>query len=87
MATFTVTNLHDSGAGSLRAALSLANDGDTITFAQNLAGGTLILTSGELDITKTLTINGDLDGNGSPDITISGNNASRVFDEDGGATQ
>ena len=87
MATITVTNLNDSGAGSLRDALGNASSGDAITFAPNLAGGTLILTSGELDITKTLTINGDLDGNGSPDITISGNNASRVFDEDGGATQ
>jgi predicted outer membrane repeat protein len=83
MATITVTNLNDSGAGSLRDALGVANNGDTITFAPNLAGGTLILTSGELDITKNLTINGDIDGNGSPDITIDAGGASRVFNEDG----
>ena len=76
----TVTNLYDSGAGSLRQAILDANSGDTIDFAPNLAGGTLVLTSGELDINKNLTINGDIDGNGTPDITISGNNASRVFD-------
>ena len=79
MATITVTNLNDSGAGSLRDALSLANNGDTVTFAPNLSGGTLLLTSGQLDVTKNLTIEGDLDHNGTPDITISGNNASRVF--------
>src|SRR5262249_21345592 len=60
-----------------------ANSGDTITFASYLAGGTLVLTGGELDITKNLTIEGDVDHNGAPDITISGNNASRVFDEGG----
>ena len=73
MATITVTNLHDSGAGSLRSALSNAISGDTITFAQNLAGGTLILTSGELDITKNLTINGDLvlqTGQGSAPVDL-----------------
>src|SRR5262249_4971064 len=83
MTTITVTNLYDSGAGSLRQAILDANSGDTITFGPNLAGGTLVLTSGELDITKTLTIEGDLDRNGTPDITISASNVSRVIDEDG----
>jgi len=31
--TIIVTNTNDSGAGSLRQALAIANDGDTITFA------------------------------------------------------
>jgi hypothetical protein len=54
MSTITVTNLNDNGAGS--------------DFASNLAGGTLVLTSGELDITsKNLTIDGDI--NGTPAIT------------------
>src|SRR5262245_20821974 len=55
--TFTVTNLLDSGAGSLRAAVSAANanpGADTIDFATT---GTIGLTSGELLITDSLTIN------------------------------
>jgi len=83
MATITVTNLNDNGAGSLRDALSLAHTGDTIQFAPGLAGGTLVLTNGELDVTTNLTINGDLDGNGTPDITIDAGGASRVFNEGG----
>src|SRR2546423_13801811 len=41
----TVTNLNDSGIGSLRQALADANDRDTINFGVN---GTISLTSGEL---------------------------------------
>jgi FG-GAP-like repeat len=79
MATITVTNLNDGGAGSLRQAILDANAGDTINFAPALAGGTLVLTSGELDVTKNLTIDGDVNGNGTAAITISGGNISRVF--------
>jgi hypothetical protein len=73
--TFTVTNLLDSGAGSLRAAVVAANanpGADTINFATT---GTIALTSGELDITDSLTINGP----GLNSLTVSGNNISRVF--------
>jgi hypothetical protein len=82
MATITVTNLYDSGDGSLRSAIAIANasSDDTIDFAANLAGGTLTLTSGELDITSNITIDGD----SSSDIAIDGNNNSRVFDIDNG---
>ena len=79
MATITVTNLNDNGAGSLRDALSLANPGDTIQFAPGLAGGTLHLTTGELDVTTNVTINGDVSGNGTPGIRIDGGGVSRVF--------
>jgi|GEM_PF-1719039 len=77
MATITVTSLADSGAGSLRQAVSNANSGDTIAFAANLAGQTITLTSGQLEVTagKNLTV----DGANSPGLTISGNNASRIF--------
>jgi Ca2+-binding RTX toxin-like protein len=85
MATLTVTNTNDTGAGSLRAAIASANtnvDADTIVFAQGLAGQTIALTalSGNLVITQgTLTINGDLNGDGDADITISGGNVTDIL--------
>ncbi len=85
-ATLTVINNNDSGADSLRQAIADANAGDTITFAAGLAGQTITLTSGQLSVTKDLTIDGDLNNDGAPDITVSGNNASRVFDISGAAT-
>ena len=51
-----VTNTNDSGPGSLRDALAVANDGDTID-ATGISG-TILLTSGELQITHSVTING-----------------------------
>src|SRR5262249_35750736 len=56
--TLTVMNNLDSGAGSLRAEIAAANPGDTIVFAPGLDGQTIQLTSGELAITKSLTIQG-----------------------------
>ncbi len=55
-ATITVTSAADSGPGSLRDALSDANPGDTVNFANTLAGQTIYLTSGELLISVGLTI-------------------------------
>jgi fibronectin-binding autotransporter adhesin len=80
MATLTVTNLNDSGAGSLRQAILDANSGDTINFDPGLAGGTLVLTNGELDITKSITIDGGTNADSTPAITIDANGQSRVFD-------
>jgi predicted outer membrane repeat protein len=54
-ATITVTNTNDSGPGSLRQALAMANDGDRITFA---VSGSITLTSGQLGISKNVTISG-----------------------------
>ena len=70
----TVTNLNDSGDGSLRQALADANDGDTINFALS---GTISLTSGELVIDKNITISGP----GSNSLTVRPSQASffRVF--------
>jgi hypothetical protein len=74
--TLTVTNNLDSGAGSLRADIAAARNGDTIVFAPSLNGQTITLTSGELLIQKKLTIAGP----GAGQLTISGNQASRVFE-------
>jgi hypothetical protein len=75
LATFAVTSNADSGAGSLRDAITQANaasGADTITFdATVFTGGddSLIrLTSGELEITDSLTI----DGSTGVDVTITG---------------
>ena len=84
-ATFTVSNLNDSGSGSLRDAVSQANSAagaDTIVFQSGLTG-TITLTSGEILVTDSVSINGP----GAGVITVSGNNASRVFHvENSGAT-
>ncbi|HMZ17883.1 MAG TPA: putative Ig domain-containing protein, partial [Blastocatellia bacterium] len=69
-----VTNLNDSGAGSLRAAIAMACTGSTITFAPGLTG-TITLTSGDLIIPRTLTIQGP----GAQVLTISGNQQWRIF--------
>jgi len=74
--TLTVRNNFDSGAGSLRAAIASAHNGDTINFAPSLDGQTITLTSGEILIKHSVTITGFADRN----VTISGNNASRVFE-------
>ena len=86
MTNFVVTNLNDSGAGSLRAAVTLANanaDADVISFA---VVGTVTLTSGELALTNDVTIDGDTDGDNRADVIISGNNASRIFNQSGAGT-
>lgn len=72
----TVTSIADSGSGSLREAIATAQAGDTIQFDSSLANQTITLTSGQIDIPKNLTI----DGTGAAGLTISGNNASRIFD-------
>jgi hypothetical protein len=75
--TFTVTNLDDSGPGSLRDAIDQANmnPGPDIIDFQDELSGTITLTTGELLITDDLTINGP----GLFSLTVSGNHASRVF--------
>src|SRR5262245_18427076 len=71
-----VTTHADNGSfGSLRWAIENAPSGDTITFAPALVGQTIILTSGELLIEKSLVILGP----GPDKLAISGNAASRVF--------
>jgi len=69
-----VTNTDDSGPGSLRDALAAANDGDII--AATGISGTILLTSGELQITHAVTINGP----GAGSLAVDGNGTFRVFD-------
>jgi len=75
-AIITVINISDSGIGSLRQAIIDASAGDVINFNSSLAGQTIVLTSSQLDINKNLTIDGSLL---AARISISGNNAQRVF--------
>ena len=81
-AEVTVTSLADSGVGSLRDALTVVADGGTITFDPGLAGGTLALTSGQLVVDRSVTV----DGSAAPGLVISGNLTSRVIEVAGGAT-
>ena len=83
LATLTVTNANDSGAGSLRQAIADAAAGDTIVFDPGLSGQTITLTSGQLVIDKNLTLDGSAL---AAQITVSGNNASRVFYVNAGVT-
>lgn len=82
LVTYTVTSTDDSGAGSLRQAILDANanaGADTITFGgifTDATPDTITLTSGQLTITDGVTIT----GTGANLLTISGNNASRVFE-------
>lgn len=76
LATFSVTNLDDAGSGSLRQAIEDSNvkpGADTIDATG--VSGTIVLTSGQLNLTDPVTLNGP----GQNRLTISGNNANRVM--------
>ena len=63
----TVTNLLDSGAGSLRDEVANTGAGGIVDFQSGLTG-TINLTSGQIAIAKNLTIQGP----GAAVITVSG---------------
>ncbi|MGM8228467.1 Ig-like domain-containing protein [Cellvibrio sp. ARAG 10.3] len=87
--TTAATLIDDEADGnglSLREALFWArSNGDTITFdldggTAGNQGGTITLNGSELAVNhNNLIIDGDLDDDGSPDITLSGNNVSRII--------
>ena len=90
MATITVTTLSDrtanDGQTTLREALALANGtagADEIVFASGLSG-TITLIEGALEISDDLALSGDVDGNGSRDITLDAAGSSRVLSITGG---
>src|SRR5439155_372587 len=76
--TFTVTNLNNTGAGSLRSAIAGANatapGPNIVNFAPGLTGA-IVLTSGQIQISRSLYI----DGPGADNLTIDGNANSRIF--------
>jgi hypothetical protein len=67
----------DTVPGSLRQAIANAGSGETVDFDAGLSGGTITLGGSQLTISKDLTIDASALPNG---ITISGNNASGVFE-------
>lgn len=75
-ATLTVTSLADSGTGTLREAITLANaDGrpTIIGFAAGLSGGTVALASPLPGLSENgTTIDGDLDADCEPEIALDG---------------
>jgi Ca2+-binding RTX toxin-like protein len=76
-AAFTVTNLSDAGAGSLRQAILDANatpGADQVTFGSSLSGQ-ITLASALPNITDPL----DVVGPGAARLTVSGNFNSRIF--------
>ena len=83
LSVYSVTNLDDAGAGSLRDAINQANaisGPDTILFDSSLRG-TISLTSGSLQISNSVTIR----GRGANLIAVSGGHqAFNVFDIDNG---
>jgi hypothetical protein len=88
-ADLTVTNIKDSGAGSLRNAIKTTNtngQSDTIMFRVP-DNSTITLTSGQLTIANEAGVSPDLTikGPGARKLAVSGNDSSRVFRIDRGA--
>src|SRR4051812_18525315 len=76
-ATFTVTNLNDSGAGTLRQAIFDANTAlgpDQITFQSSLSGH---ITLGSA--LPTITTPVEVTGPGAGKLAVSGNDSSQIF--------
>ena len=73
--TIIVTSTDDSGPGSLREALALAETGDRIVFDASTAARPILLTSGQLILDTDVTI----EGLGSSMTIVDGNASSRVF--------
>jgi hypothetical protein len=85
LATLTVSNLLNTGAGSLRNQIAAANSGDTIVFQTGLSGSIDLRSPGsgnpsELLINKDLTITGNTNASGAPTITVDGFTNGREFD-------
>ncbi|NVL52886.1 DUF4347 domain-containing protein, partial [Pseudomonas syringae pv. actinidiae] len=82
LATFTVTSTSNTGTGSLREALTNAQNGDIVTFS---TGMTVALQS-QLVVSKNITIDGDLNNDGVADVTLDGQNRTSVIRVNSGVT-
>ncbi|UBT77740.1 DUF4347 domain-containing protein [Pseudomonas amygdali] len=82
LATFTVTSTSNTGAGSLREALTNAQNGDIVTFS---SGMTVALQS-QLVVSKNITVDGDLNNDGVADVTLDGQNRTSVIRVNSGVT-
>ncbi|MGC3960617.1 MAG: choice-of-anchor Q domain-containing protein [Verrucomicrobiota bacterium] len=80
--SLVVSNSNDLGTGPLRSAIAGVQAGGLITFAANLSGQTITLTSGQLVLNTNVTIDASALANG---ISINGNASSRIFQVNGGA--
>ncbi|MGC1783072.1 MAG: choice-of-anchor Q domain-containing protein [Acidobacteriaceae bacterium] len=77
----TVTNLNDSGPGSLRDAITTANtNGSGDIIFQSGITGTITLAS---TLPSIVTSNVNFEGPGATQLTVSGNNSAAVFDVSG----
>jgi hypothetical protein len=80
-----VVNANDSGPGSLRQAVLVANNtgaAAAITFTNTLSGQTITLTSGQLTLSSSVTIDASSLPGG---IQLNGNASSRIFEVLGGS--
>ncbi len=78
-----VTNCNDSGAGSLRDAITNAAAGDTVNFAQDCTDTNTITLTGSLTPTVNVTIDATV---GNRTVTMGGNNAVQLFIVNSGVT-
>src|SRR5262249_36381429 len=81
--TGTIADLSRVGQVSLREAVIAANNtpgSKTIKFAPSLSGSTIKLTPGLALCGGHTTLNGDVDGNDTPDITLDGTAVLFPFD-------
>ncbi|WP_295478799.1 Ig-like domain-containing protein [uncultured Pseudomonas sp.] len=82
LATFTVTSTSNTGAGTLRAALASAQNGDIVTFS----GSMTVLLDAQLVVNKNITLDGDLNNDGVADVTLDGQNKTSVIRVTSGTT-